>query len=143
MANPAEMLADLLVTAGIATKGAQTGWNVFVGKMPERPSSAISIQLTGGTAPNPRWLLDFPSVQALIRGDENAYQAAYTKAVQVKDALLGLPSQTIGTDRIVHVNGLGDIASLGFDESNRVMFSVNFAMIIEPGTSPETNRVPL
>ena len=141
MANPAESLHDLLVIAGVAVSGAQTGWGVFVGKVPETPDTAIALMLTGGQSPNPRWLLDFPSVQALVRGDKNGYQAAYTKTVQVKDALLGFEAADVNGDRMVAINMQGDIVSLGFDEDNRVMFSINFALIIEPATG--TNRLSL
>ncbi len=137
MTDVSETLVDLLVTAGVGTKGG----TLFVGRLPTTPDAAIAAVITGGTPPNPKWLLDFPSVQVLTRGAKGGYQAAYTKAQAVKDALLGLPSQDVNGDRFVSVLLLGDLASLGFDESNRIIFSLNFSLIIEPATG--TNRTAL
>ncbi len=137
MTDVAESVVDILVTAGIGVKGT----TLFVGRLPTVPDLAIAAVLTGGTAPNPKWLLDFPSVQVLVRGDKGGYQAAYTKAQSAKDALLGFPSQDINGDRFVSITQLGDLAALGFDESNRPLFSLNLSLIIEPATG--TNRTAL
>lgn len=140
MANIAEGMKDLLVTAGVGTEAAASGWGIWIGKFPAK-DTAVVVMHTGGITPNPRYLLDRPSMQVLVRGAPNRYTAAWDKAQAVKDALLGLPSQDIDSDRWVAINMIGDITNLGFDDNNRVTFSLNFSLIIEPATG--TNRVAL
>ena len=143
MTNLAEGMKDLLVTAGVGVFAASSGWGIYIGKGPSTPDTIISIMNVGGTNPNPKWLVDFPSLQTMVRGAENGYQAAWTKATEVKDVLLGLESTDLNGDRWDSVVMLGDIASLGFDENNRVIFSLNWQLIIEPAASGLTNRDPL
>lgn len=143
MSDPAVGIKDLLVAAGIGTFAGTSGWAIFIGKLPQKPETAIAIVNTGGETSNPKYLLDYPSVQVLLRGAKNGYQTAYSKALAIKNALLGLPSQTINSDWWVQVNMIGEIASLGFDENDCPMFSVNFSLIIEPASSVGMNRTPL
>ena len=141
MANVAVGIKDLLVTAGVGVFGATSGWGIYIGKKPDKPHSVVSVLNVGGIGANPKWLLDFPSIQVMVRGDPNGYVAAQSKAQEVKDALLGLPSQDVNGDRFVSIVMFGDIANLGFDENNRVELSLNFSLIVEPATG--TNRLPL
>ena len=141
MADPAEGIKDLLVAAGVGVFAATTGWSIQVGKEPTKPDTVVTVYNTGGLAPNPKWLLDDPTVQVSIRGAKNGRVASRAKAQEVKDALLGLPSQDLNGDRWVSVTGIGDITDIGFDESNRPMHTVNFKLIIEPATG--TNRAAL
>ena len=137
MANYAVGMKDILETASIGTFKT----DLFVGKMPEEPDAAVSVMRSGGKNANPKWLLDEPSLQVIVRGDKNGYEDAEAKAQDVKDALLGLPSQDVNGDRWVQVNMIGDIVPLGFDEQNRAMFSLNWALIIEPAAG--THRLAL
>lgn len=139
--NPLEHLADLLVAASVGARAAQSGWGIFAGKAPLTPDTVITLYNTGGLVPNPKWLLDYPSIQAIIRGAKSGGAATYDKAREVRDTLLGCDSQTINGERLVAINMVGDIATLGFDDNNREMYSVNFSLIVEPAAG--LNRVPL
>ena len=139
--NPAEHLADILVTGGVGTRNSQSGWGIFLGKQPITPDTCITFYNTGGLRPNPKWLLDFPSIQALVRGAPNGGAATYDKSREVRDTLLGCDSRDINGERLVSTLLIGDIATLGFDQSNREMLSVNFSLIVEP--APGANRDPL
>lgn len=130
-------MKDLLVTAGVGVFGT----NLFIGKMPRTPDAAVSIMQTGGRPANPKWLLDYPSMQVMVRGAKNDYVGAQAKALAVKDALLGHPSQDVNGDRWVQFNMLGDIMLLGYDEEDRAMFSLNWSLIIQPASG--TNRIAL
>ncbi len=141
MADNAVGAKDLLVTAGVGTFGATSGWAIFIGKQPTAPHTVVTVYNSGGTNPNPKFLLDFPSLQVRVRGAPGGYVAAQSKAVEVKDALLGLVSQDINGDRWDSVTMAGDITPLGYDQQNRPMFSLNFNLIIEPATG--TNRIAL
>ncbi len=142
MADPAEGIKDLLVAAGVGTFAATTGWGIFIGREPGEIDSIITIYHTGGRDPNSKWLLDFPSIQVKIRGDRAGYQAAHAKAIDVRDALLGLPGQDINGDRWDLVVALGGVNNLGFDEKNRPMFTVNFELTIEPATGTYRQAFP-
>lgn len=140
MANikgPAEVLGDQLPDTVV---GGTTGWTLFTGKAPAEPHQAVTSFDTGGTSPWPSRLLDFNAVQFQVRGNPGGYAEAYTKAREVKDVLLGLDSQDIGSDRWVSVTMAGDIAYVGEDDKDRPLFSLNFRCIIEPAASQLTNR---
>ena len=141
MASPAEVAGSLL---GSGIVGGATGWSLKVGFLPESPDKIICMMDTGGENPNPRWQVDFVTVQAIVRGDVNGYGAAWTKAREVRDKLLGLDSQTMvgSNDRWVSVICRGDVMTLGSDTKNRPLLSVNFRIIIEPAAT-EPNREPL
>lgn len=142
MTDPAEGTKDLLVTAGVGTFGATTGWGIYISKEPESPDSVITITNAGDHFPaNPKWLLDYPTVQVRVRGDKGGYQAAHAKAIEVRDALLGLPSQTLNGDVWEIVVEVGGINWLGFDEQNRPRMSMNYNLTIQPATG--TNRLAL
>ena len=149
MVDAADMVKDLLVTAGVGLEGPGTGWRIFVSQEPEKagsgatgvPDTVITTYNSGGLPPNPKWLLDYPSVQVRIRGAVGGYLASRSKAQEVKDALLGIPSQDVGADRLVAINGEGDILDIAQDDNRRPLHTVNFTMIIEPATG--TNRIPL
>jgi len=143
VANPAVGIKDILVAKGLGTFAATTGWGIFIAVEPVSPDTAITIYNSGGSAPNPVWLVDYPSVQVRVRGTVNGYQAAYSKMVAVRDTLLGYPSSDLNGDRWVAVNQIGELVELGQDDSNRPLFVVNFRLIIEPAKSAESNREPI
>lgn len=129
MAEPAVIIRNILTA--VPSFGT-AGDTVFIGRPPGEPTKLhVVVTASGGRPPWPHFALDFPSVQVMVRGIPDGYQAAYTKIRQVKNALLGYPSSTIGTDRLVAVNQIGDINWLGYDERNCPLFSTNWSLIIE------------
>lgn len=143
MADIAEGAKDLLEAAGVGTFAATSGWAIYLSKYPAAPNTVIAIYNSGGRAPNPKWALDYPSLNIQVRGAKNGYQAAVTKVQEVKDVLLGLDSQDINGDRWVSVTMPGEPAFLGYDDDNRPMFSLNFRLIIEPAVTALSNRQAL
>lgn len=139
---PSVGLKDLLVAQGF-TFGGSADWAIYIGARPVTPNRSLTIADTGGTEPSPRWLLDFPSAQIIVRGNEGDYKVARDKAQEVKDILLGTPSQDLNGDRWLHVNMAGEIGFIGFDDSDRPLFSLNFNLIIEPAPTPNSNRLPI
>lgn len=137
MSSPAELISTFLtsITGGV------TGWDLKIGKMVTTPNQIVALFDSGGQNPSPRWLLDYPTFQARIRGEKSDYAGAYTKARAVKDALLGVDSQDIGSERLVNIICMGDIGFMGYDENDRPEFVVNFRAIIEPSSG--THRDPL
>ncbi len=141
MTAPSEGIKDLLVNAGVAVFASPTGWSLSVSKQTEIPHELVTVYDSGGSAPNPRWLVDFPSVQVRVRGAPNAYQSARSKCDEVKNALLGLDSQDINGDRWISIAMGSDITFIGYDDRDRPNFTLNFNLIIEPATG--THRDPV
>ena len=140
----AEFLASEEAKKLIATHVAGSGWQTEIGAMPETPDKIIMISDTGGQDPNPKWLLDFPTIQVMVRGIISGYLATAREAKAVKDLLLGIQSfTTTEGDRWVSVTQNGDLGFIGRDENMRPMFSVNFALIIEPQVVGNSNRLAL
>ena len=136
-----EDMRGILATAGVGTITPNKEWSLNISRMPSEPNRQLAISRTGGKASDPKWALDYPSMQVMIRGNPSDYIATRDKAQNVKDELLGLNSQTIGDTRWVSVTAIGDVNWLGYDENERPMLSVNFALIVEP--PPGANRVAL
>ncbi len=136
---PSVGIKDLLTTH-VGT----SGWQLEVSIMPDEPDKVIMISDTGGLPANPKWLLDFPTVQCMIRGNANGYLDAWREAKAVKDLILGIDSfTTVDGDRWVSLTQNGDLAFIGRDESMRPMFSINFAIILEPQVVGNSNRLAL
>lgn len=123
---------DILVTAGIGTFGATSGWGIYISREPDSPHTCVTVYDVGGLTPDPKWRLDYPSVQVRVRGAPNGYIDASTKAQAVKDALLGITPQTINTDNIRGIVAIGDIAFLSYDEQRRPIFTQNWRFTVQP-----------
>ena len=120
-----------------------SGWVLYSGIMPETPDRAITVTDTGGTEPNPKWLLDFPAAQIMVRGNVGDYVAVFTEANTIKNILLGLDSQDVGGDRWVSVLVGSDVTFIGFDDNQRPRWVLNLRFIIEPAVEAESNRLAL
>lgn len=141
--SPAKGVADILQTATLGTQGADSGWSILVGRLLEVPNTIIAVYDTPGESPNPKWLLNEPHFQVMIRGGKDDYQGGYAKANDVRDVLLGMNPQTVNGDRWDGVLMLGDIVFLRYDENNRPLFSSNYKIFLEPAASVLTQRSPL
>lgn len=125
MISPADEAANLIT--------AEAGWTILVGKQTATPDQQVAFFDTGGLAPNPKWAVDYVTIQALIRGAPNNYKDAWLKARAVRDKLLGVESYTASSgDRWVSLTCMGDVSHIGYDDRERPLFSVNFRIIIEP-----------
>ncbi len=137
---PSKMLKDLLVT-----HVASSGWQLEIGAMPDSPDEVIQLTDTVGIEPNPKYLLDYPSVQVMTRGSANGYLDAYRESKAVKDLLLGIDSFTTADgDRVVSITQNGDLGFIGRDSKMRPMFTINWALIIVPQVPVgDSNRIAL
>lgn len=116
---------------------------IMVSRLTDDSDAQIAIYDTGGFPANPKWLLDYPTIQIMVRGEKDDYEGAFNKAKEVFDALLGLDSQDVNGDRWVSVTAMGHINFLEYDSKSRPKFSLNFRIILEPAASGLTNREPL
>ena len=140
-------MAEYPVSVGakslIEAHAAISGWQIEIGAMPDKPDDIIYINDSGGLPANPKWLLDYPSMQVVVRGAVGTYLDTFREAKAVKDLLLGVDSQDILGDRWVSITLNGDLGFIGRDEDERPMFSINFALIIEPQSVANSNRLAL
>jgi Bacteriophage minor capsid protein len=131
-------LKDLLTThVGIS------GWQVEIGAMPSSPDKIIMISDTGGQEPNPKYLIDYPTCQVMVRGIVSGYLATFREAKAVKDLLLGVDAHDNEGDRIDGIIMNGDVGFIGRDETNRPLFTGNYALFVEPQVVGNSNRVAL
>lgn len=142
---PSDHIRDLLVVGGFrAAVSPFVDWDIWTGRQTTSIDRAVTLYDSGGLAANPRWLLDYPSVQVRVRGGVNDYKLAHEKAKLARDLVLGVPSYTATNgDRIVQVNAIGEIGFIGWDDANRPEWVFNLSMIIEPVLTPQTHREPL
>lgn len=141
-------MAELPISDGakslLTSHVSSSGWTIEIGVLPATPDKVIMISDTGGFDPNPKWLLDFPTLQILVRGVVGGYLATWAEGKAVKDILLGLSSADVNDDRWDAVNILSDLSFIGVDENHRPQFTINFALIVEPQVpAGTTNRSAL
>lgn len=139
----AEYPASVGAKSVIAAHCAGSGWTIEVGVQPDKPDKVVTISDTGGLEPNPKWLLDYPTLQIMVRGVTSGYLDTFVEAKAIKDLLLGITSTDISGDRWISVTQNGDLAFIGRDEDMRPIFAVNFALIIEPQVVANSNRLAL
>ncbi len=117
------------------------GTDLFIGNEPENPDFVITVYDTGGTSPNARFLRDEPTVQIRVRGKPGDYLSAWTKAQDIKDALLGLGTQVLSGTNYVMFLQVGDVQSIGRDENDRPLIVTNWQLVRE--MSSGGNRIEL
>lgn len=127
MSSPAEDIALHLDNLGLGSRGS----DIYVGFEPESTSLTMTLMNSGGLDPNPKWLRDYPTVQIRLRGSAFGYEAAWTKANDIKDALLGEPPTMLNGKNYVQFLQIGDILDLGPDENNRPLITLNFRFAVE------------
>lgn len=130
--SPAMIIKDILEAANVGDFADGSAFSLWIAALPDKPDEAIAIYDSGGETPNPKWALDYPSVQVRLRGKENGYPALYDKVVAVRDALLGFPGDDLDDGRLVSVRMIGGAAFLGRDEKKRPSFTLNWSLILEP-----------
>lgn len=135
--SPAFVIGGLLATAGVGTMGT----DVFVGRMPDSPDANITVYDQGGASPNPVWLRDEPSFSMLIRGTKNDYNGVYNKALEAKDAILGLSDQTVGDNIYALFYLRSDITFVSYDSDNRPQFSMSWRMVVDGNVATGNRQV--
>lgn len=139
--SPAYDAAQMLIASSICTLNGT--WPIKIGRLIPAPDAQVAVVDTPGRTPNPKWLLDEPSIMFLIRGDKDKYIDSWNKGRAIKDRMLGMDPITLATgDRWDGVLALSDLAFLAYDGESRPTFSLNFRLIIEPaiGNSPLSSR---
>lgn len=126
MQSPSTDIKDML-DASDAALGLEFATNLFVGEMPESPNECVCIYDTGGFDPasiDERY--EYPTIEIMIRGERMGYAAAWSLAQDIKDVLHKLHNETWDSTRYIGIWGVGDINCIGYDQSQRPLFSINF-----------------
>lgn len=139
--SPAELCKDLIPSAIGSFTDATNAWKILVSKFVDQPDQQICFNDAPGQAPDPKWLLDYPHVQVVVRGAPTGYQTAFSKMRDVYDVLLGAnPRQNANGDWVDAITVMSPPSLIGYDVNNRPMIAGNFRMIVRPVASAFTNR---
>ncbi len=138
---PSELCKDLMPTSVGSFTDLSNPWRLMVGKMIDEPSQQIGFYDTPGQSPDPKWLLDYPSVQVIVRGPAGGYKPAWDKMREVYDVLLGAdPRQNANGDWVDAITVLANPSISGYDVRDRPTISGNFRLIVRPAASTLTHR---
>lgn len=125
MNSPAQDVSTLLVAASLSLT---LGTNLFCFEEPDSPDACVTIYDTGGAEPHPTYVYLKPTIQVRVRGAQmgSKWTAAYTLAEGIRDALHGVNNQTVGGTKYIQIFAQGDMFSLGADDNNRPVLTINF-----------------
>lgn len=135
--NPvAEDIKDIMVDSNLAIGdfAATTGWSIHVTDMPDddnTPDTCIAVLDTGGPGPDPVPANNIgnPTFQVIVRGAKMGYQDAWDKAREILVGLHGKANESWNGTRYIQILATSDIIPLGYDESRRPLFSINFSVM--------------
>jgi len=127
MNPPSEDIKDLLIesSSGLTLV---FGTDLHISRMPENPDECVSIYDGPGGAPQANYEYDFPSVQVRVRGAKMGYTATWALAKEIRDVLHAVTNRTINLTRYIQIVCSSDVMFVAWDESNRPIFTVNFAI---------------
>lgn len=142
-ATPAMMLKEYVVADGRATHF--TNWVFKIGKLTPNPDQVIALLDQGGPGGFPHLAVDYLGLQVLVRSDkrEDNYNTSYLMIRKVRDILLGIPGHPTQFSELDGITERSSIVPLGYDDSDRHVWSWNARLLVEPETNSLTNRVSL
>ena len=130
-------IVDLLHTNSLGTFGT----DLYIGKEPAEVQSCVTIYQYGGHDPDPKFRLNYPSIQIRVKGDVNGYSVAEQKMQSIVNVLLGMAKQTINSNVYVGVWQIADTMFLKYDENEHPIFVSNWRIAVQPSISD--NRIAL
>lgn len=131
--SPAEDIRSLLVnTDGITTP-------IYINfESPSSTEDNITLYDLPGEEPNPKFLLDFPRIQA--RSKASNFVNAYDNLLEVFDKLLGRSAVTINTTRYTGIWAVTNILQLGKNDTDRYLVAVTFRLAVEPAEVSQNRK---
>lgn len=123
MNSPCEDIKDILEDE--SALGLEFGTNLFISEMPMTPDQCVVLYDTGGFNSEVNYIYERPTVQIRVRGNRGVYDSTYDLIKDIKDLLHGLTNEEINSARYIGIWIEGDVLSLGYDDNQRIMFSVN------------------
>jgi hypothetical protein len=126
MNSSAEDMSSVLVLSSSALSLIEGG-DLFISREPDSPDAVVTIYDTGGGEPSSGTEKnEFPTIQVRVRGAVMDYEGAYNLIDSIKNVLHNLASQTINGTKYIGVWASSDIIHLGYDTSDRPIFTLNF-----------------
>jgi hypothetical protein len=124
--SPAHDLAIYLASQGVGTFPG----SIAVNAEPADPSDVVTIYDTGGLGPDTDELdLMRPTIQVRVRSAD--HEAGYATQERIRDLLM-LPGRVVTQDSaFVIITPTSDVASLGRDDNNRHLTTLNYSAIRE------------
>ena len=127
MNSPSFDIKDLITESSGGTF--EFGVNLFCYKQLDSPDLCITLYDTGGYQQEQNYVLERPTIQALIRGNQNNYQEAYDLAYALKEKLKTTYNQTVNGTRYLQIVDQSDVFFTGWDSKNRPQFTINFRIM--------------
>lgn len=131
MNSPSKDIKDLLEDSGSGIDLVYAE-NLFCNLVPDVGVDnilTVTVLDSPGDSPYPGTAVyDRPGIMVYVRGVANGYTAAYEMAADISTYLHNKHNETINSTRYISIFRVGDINWLGFDENQRPMFSINFAI---------------
>jgi hypothetical protein len=127
-----EALADRLQSASVAN----TGVNLFIGLMPDKPDVCVALYEYAGAPPlevmrDDAATLERPSVQVIVRASRNDYPTARNLISNIRNTLTEITDETISGVTFLRVNQNSSINAVGTDDNDRVMFTLSLTAVVE------------
>ena len=123
MNSPAVDIANILASSAFSY--GVVGTDLFVSREPLEPVNCTTIYDTGGYEPESADVVyDRPTIMARVRN--SSYASGYAKAQAIKTALHKANQITEGGTRYIALWAQSDILFIGYDDSNRALFTINF-----------------
>lgn len=133
MNNPAYDIVDIL--EGISSLALTAGTYLFENEEPSKPDDCVTIYDTSPyraaylSLDTDDKVLEFPSIQVRIRN--TSASAASSQAWNIKSELHGLTNQSQGGALYLGMWISSGPFSIGKDENNRSLYTVNFELVRE------------
>ena len=105
--------------------------DLFVSEMPDDPvvpDRCVAVHDTGGFAPEANYNYEKPTVQVQVRGARGGYRAAHQLMQAIRDEIHGDANVTWNGTRYIGIWAQGDILSLGYDEKQRPLLTLNYLL---------------
>ena len=124
-------ISTYLVSQGVGVAGSTASWTVFKGIEPNTPEKCITLFETGGLENEGHHdtPVDRPTFQVRVRADSYGYSTARVKLGAARTALENIGNITLSSWKYVHVQAIGEAASLGYDENQLPRLVLNFRAI--------------
>ena len=102
MKSPAQDVAQLIVNGGLGVLGADRGWSINIGWLPEQPDTTIVVyDMPGGESMDGDGDLYTSVVQVRVAARD--YGVAYSKAFDVQRLLVDVLGVTVNSTRYVSI----------------------------------------
>lgn len=133
--NPATVdIKDILVSAGVGTFAATTGWGIYIGQEPAGSEgggtdTVITLYDTIGTPDDTldNIRVDDFSIQVRVRGAKDNYTDAYDKIEEISTELNQTKDYVTGSTRYASIYRSSLPAFLIRDDQNRPIWTMNIS----------------